>query len=65
MTPSEVSALFPEGTAVCLSLGGPLMTVEATRRDGVVATVWFDGGTCHHGAFHPDALTIWKQVWPE
>lgn len=44
---------FPEGTLVCLKTGGPLMTVEDTRTDGNVATVWFTDGICHRDAFHP------------
>lgn len=47
---------LPEGTLVCLKTGGPLMTVEDIRGDGVVATVWFMDGKCHRDGFHPEHL---------
>lgn len=48
---------YLEGTFVCLKTGGPLMTVEETRNDGIVATVWFVGCVCYRDAFHPAHLT--------
>lgn len=48
---------FPEGTMVCLLTGGPMMTVEDTRRAPLVSTVWFSAdGICHRDAFHADDL---------
>lgn len=52
----DQKAAFPEGTLVCLKTGGPLMTTEETRSDGIVATVWFVAGIVYRDAFHPKHL---------
>lgn len=56
---SQQRGPFPEGTAVSLKHGGPLMTVEDFRTDGMVATVWFADGQPRRDAFHPDSLIAW------
>jgi uncharacterized protein YodC (DUF2158 family) len=52
---------FAEGTVVRLKTGGPDMTVEDTRRDGVVSVAWFEGTTLVRGAWRPDALVVVQQ----
>lgn len=47
-----------EGTLVQLKTGGPVMTVEDIRRDGIVATVWFDGATLRRDGFHLVQLRV-------
>ena len=51
---------FREGTLVVLkgSEGGPLMVVELTRKDRLIATAWFAGDTLCRDAFSPEALSI-------
>ena len=53
---NQDSTTFPEGMLVCLKTGGPLMTVENIRDDGIVATVWFLNGVVCRDAFHPQHL---------
>lgn len=54
--------LLPEGTLVCLKTGGPLMTVECTRHDGIIATVWFQDGIVHRDSFDRRHLNVLKMV---
>lgn len=51
---------FKEGDVVSRITGGPLMTVEETRTDQFVATVWFDiNGVVHRDCFAPVTLQKW------
>jgi len=44
-----------QGDVVVLKSGGPLMTVEAVRVDGVLC-VWFDEKNNHKQATFPEAM---------
>ncbi len=58
-----MALIFKEGDAVSRKTGSPLMTVEETRNDGFVATVWFDGeGSIHRDSFAPQTLLKWQLV---
>jgi uncharacterized protein YodC (DUF2158 family) len=50
---------FKDGDIVNLVSGGPLMTVEMTRTDGVIPAVWFEGGELHRDCFDPSMLQKW------
>lgn len=50
---------FSDGDIVSLLGGGPLMTVEMTRDDGLIPTVWFDGGELRRDCFDPKMLQKW------
>lgn len=50
---------FPVGTCVAINVGGPLMTVEDVRNDGLVATVWFADGVLHRDVFDVESLNAW------
>lgn len=54
---------FKEGDVVNRKIGGPLMTVEDTRQDEFVATIWFDtGGHVQRDCFAPVTLQKWQLV---
>ena len=50
------------GSLVCAKTGGPLMTIEDIRSDGIAAVVWFNDGKCYRDAIHPDSLNFFIQV---
>lgn len=51
---------FKEGDVVSRLTGGPLMTVEETRNDHFISTVWFDSvGVLHRDCFAPVTLQKW------
>lgn len=54
---------FKEGDVVSRRTGGPLMTVEDSRSDDLVATVWFDvdGHVCRD-CFALNTLQKWQLV---
>lgn len=70
---------FEDGDLVTLASGGPVMTVEHNRRDGIVSTVRFGkDGELHYEAFKPESLRLltarerkrlaprpgfWARVW--
>lgn len=51
-----------DGAFVCAKSGGPLMTVEDLRSDGIVAVVWFVDGQCHRDVLHRDNLNIFVRI---
>lgn len=53
----DVSAFTP-GTLVRIKSGGPTMTVEGHRENGLVLCCWFTGDGRHlmHDEFHPASL---------
>ncbi len=52
---------FKEGDVVSRSIGGPLMTVEATRHDDLIACVWFDvDGRVQRDRFASHTLNRWR-----
>ena len=53
---------FHEGNVVSLAVGGPLMTVEIVRTDGLVSTVWMTDGKVNRDSFDPSALRKWIEV---
>lgn len=54
---------FCEGDVVTHKVGGPMMTVEGVRIDGLVATVWIvDAGHVNRDTFSPSALLKWRIV---
>lgn len=54
---------FKEGDVVSRIIGGPLMTVEDTRTDEFVATIWFDGdGHVHRDCFAASTLQKWVRA---
>lgn len=54
---------FAEGDVVTRKTGGPMMTVEVTRTDDLVATVWFDASNhVHRDCFAPSTLLKWRIV---
>lgn len=51
------------GDVIQLLTGGPLMTVELTRHDGLITATWFDhGGSLHRDAFDPKAIKKWIEA---
>lgn len=59
---SLTSVTFAEGDIVSRKVGGPLMTVEASRTDKFIQCVWFDGAHVRRDAFAPHTLNKWKLV---
>lgn len=58
-----MALIFKEGDVVSRKTGGPLMTVEETRVDGFIATVWFDvGAQVQRDCFAPQTLLKWCLV---
>jgi uncharacterized protein YodC (DUF2158 family) len=54
---------FSEGDFVSRKIGGPLMTVEDSRDDGLVAVVWLDlENRVHRDCFSPNTLNKWHLV---
>lgn len=53
---AELKKKFPNGSTVLLRSGGPAMTVEWMRDDGVIPVVWFDGTEVQRDAFDHEAL---------
>lgn len=52
---------FREGDVVGHKVGGPLMTVEETRSDDLVAVVWFDvEGHLQRDAFAMNTIQKWR-----
>ena len=59
---SLTSVTFAEGDIVSRKVGGPLMTVEASRTDKFIQCVWLDGAHVQRDAFAPHTLNKWKLV---
>jgi uncharacterized protein YodC (DUF2158 family) len=53
---------YSVGDIVSRKVGGPLMTVEASRTDKFIQCVWFDGAHVRRDAFAPHTLNKWKLV---
>lgn len=56
---------FDKGDVVSKKVGGPLMTVELTRTDGLVSCQWFNDGHLHRDCFDPNTLNKWELVQDE
>lgn len=46
------------GDVVVLKTGGPTMTVDEVRQDGVMDVVWFSDREVHRDAFLPSQVVV-------
>jgi uncharacterized protein YodC (DUF2158 family) len=53
---TETMSPFKVGEIVTLKSGGPRMTVEFVRDDGVIDCLWFLADLTHRESFHPEML---------